>query len=135
MPAEATKIILYIVSVIGLLDTSYLIYHKLAGTDVDCLFFPKKWCTKVQYSKFSKTFGVPNPVWGFLMYAAILVLTYMVTQGSASFNVVKGIVTFGFLFSMYFTFIQAFVLRAFCTWCVVSALNFVVMFLAVWIIG
>jgi uncharacterized membrane protein len=32
---------------------------------------------------------------------------------------------------MYFTWVQAFVLRAFCTWCVVSAINFTVMFLVV----
>jgi uncharacterized membrane protein len=35
---------------------------------------------------------------------------------------------------MYFTFVQAFILRAFCTWCVVSAVNFTVMALAAFIL-
>jgi uncharacterized membrane protein len=88
----------------------------------------------VQYSKQSKTLGIPNSFAGFAMYSAILVLTYLSSQGSVDFDWVKGIVTFGFVFSMYFTFVQAFVLRAFCTWCVVSAINFTIMFVSVWTI-
>ena len=41
---------------------------------------------------------------------------------------------FGFIFSLYFTYVQAFVLRAFCTWCVISALNFTLMMLAVYLL-
>ena len=124
--------ILYVCGVVGVLDTLYLIYHKLKGTDVACVFFPKEWCHKVQYSPQSKTLGIPNSYAGFGMYVAILVLTWLYASGSVAFWPIQAIVTFGFLFSMYFTYIQAFVLRAFCTWCVVSAINFTIMFLAVW---
>jgi uncharacterized membrane protein len=86
---------------------------------------------KVQYGPYSKTFGVPNPFAGFGMYVAILLLAYLFTVGSLPFWPVTAIVTIGFLFSLYFTYIQAFVLRAFCTWCVVSAINFIVLFVAV----
>lgn len=128
--------LLYVCAVIGLLDTLYLIYHKLRGTDVACIGFPKAWCKKVQYSSYSKTFGIPNSVAGFGMYAAIFGLTYAYAAGAASALPVVAVVTFGFLFSMYFTYIQAFVLRAFCTWCVLSAVNFTILFLAAWrIIG
>ena len=128
-----TLSILYIFSAIGLIDTAYLIYHKVKGTDVACVGFPKAWCRKVQYSPYSKTFGIPNSVAGFGMYAVILVLTGLYVTGSVPFWPIRAIVTFGFLFSMYFTYIQAFVLRAFCTWCVVSTVNFIIMFLAVWL--
>ncbi len=124
--------ILYICGVIGVLDTLYLIYHKMKGTDVACIFFPKEWCYKVQHSPQSKTLGIPNSYAGFAMYVLILVFTYYFSLGQASFLWVKYIVTFGFLFSMYFTYVQAFVLRAFCTWCVVSAINFTVMAYVVW---
>lgn len=124
--------ILYICGVIGVLDTLYLIYHKVRGTEVACIFFPKEWCYKVQHSPQSKTFGIPNSMAGFVMYVLILVFTYYFSVGATSFLWVKYIVTFGFLFSMYFTYVQAFVLRAFCTWCVVSALNFTVMAYVVW---
>ncbi|MFZ2049116.1 MAG: vitamin K epoxide reductase family protein [Minisyncoccia bacterium] len=124
--------ILYVCGVIGVLDTLYLVYHKMRGTEVACIFFPKEWCYKVQHSPQSKTLGIPNSLAGLVMYALILIFTYYFSLGQASFLWVKYIVTFGFLFSMYFTYVQAFVLRAFCTWCVVSALNFIVMAYVVW---
>ena len=125
--------VLYVFGTIGILDTLYLIYHKFKGTDVACPFFPDEWCRTVQHSPQSKTFGIPNSIAGFVMYAVILVLTYMYVAGSVSLLPLKIIVTFGFLFSMYFTYVQAFVLRAFCTWCVISAINFTVMLIAVWL--
>lgn len=124
--------ILYVFGVVGVLDTLYLIYHKLKGTDVACLFFPPEWCYKVQHSPQSKTLGIPNSYAGFVMYIVILVLAYLYAGGSLAIWPIQAIVTFGFLFSMYFLYVQAFVLRAFCTWCVVSAINFTIMFLAVW---
>lgn len=125
--------ILYAFSIIGLADTLYLSYHAVTKTDVACWFFPKEWCQKVQYSKFSKTLGIPNPFLGLLMYIAILILTRYTLAGLAAPWIIQAIIAFGFAFSMYFTFIQAFVLRAFCTWCVVSAINFSVMFISLFV--
>lgn len=125
--------ILYIFGFIGVLDTLYLIYHKIRGTDVACPFFPKEWCYKVQHSPQSKTFGIPNSVLGFLMYIIIIVLTALFAGGSILLWPIQAVVTFGFLFSMYFLYIQGFILKAFCTWCVVSAINFTVMMIAVWL--
>ncbi len=124
--------ILYLCAAIGILDTLYLVYHKIKGTDVACPLFPKAWCRKVQYSPQSKTFGIPNSVAGLGMYMAILGLTYAYMQGSGLWWPIPALITFGFGFSLYFTYVQAFVLRAFCTWCVVSALNFAFMFWAIW---
>jgi len=123
--------ILYVFAGIGILDTLYLIYNKLKGTEVYCLFFPKEWCYKVQHSKQSKTFGVPNSVAGFVLYSAIFILTMLWVFGSVPFWPISALVVFGFCFSLYFMFVQAFVLRAFCTWCVLSFINFTVMFWAI----
>ena len=125
--------ILYVFSIIGLLDTLYLIYHKIKGTDVACPFFPKEWCYKVQHSKQSKTFGVPNSILGFIMYLLIFILVIGFTGGWAVLPIIKFLVGFGFLFSLYFLFVQAFVLRAFFTWCVISFINFTVMAIAVFL--
>lgn len=122
--------LLYAVAGVGLVDTLYLSYHAITKTDVACWFFPKEWCKKVQYSKYSRTFGIPNPYLGLLMYVAIFGFTYLTSLGQMASWVVPAIVIFGFAFSMYFTFIQTFVLRAFCTWCVVSAINFTIMFIS-----
>jgi uncharacterized membrane protein len=123
--------ILKVCAVIGIADTSYLIWHKVRGTDVACIGFPSHWCKTVQYAPQSKTFGVPNSIWGFLMYAGILFFAAM--QPGTPFWPLQALVLVGFLFSLYFTYVQIFILRALCTWCVVSALNFFVMFWAVFI--
>ena len=120
-------IVITIFSIIGICNTLYLTYHKVVGTDVACLFFPDEWCQKVQRSKYSKTLGVPNAIAGLLMYLAVLVFSLLFFYAAMPFWPVTVIVTIGFLFSLYFTFLQAFVLRAFCTWCVLSAIDFVVL--------
>jgi uncharacterized membrane protein len=122
--------LIYFFAAVGILDTAYLIYHKLRGTDVACLFFPPEWCHTVQYSKYSKTFGVPNSMAGFAMYAAIIMFLAAYQAGMLAFWPVQAVVAFGFAFSLYFTYVQARILRAFCTWCVLSAFNFFVMFVA-----
>lgn len=132
---EPYIILLFVFSGIGLVDTLYLAYHTITKTDVACIFFPKEWCRRVQYSKQSRTLGIPNSYLGLLMYLIILGLTFGYISGWAvQFWWIQLVVAFGFLFSMYFTFVQAFILRAFCTWCVVSAINFTVMAVAVFIL-
>lgn len=124
-----TPQVLVLFAGIGLLDTLYLIWHKVRGTDVACIGFPKAWCRKVQYSKQSKTLGVPNSVLGFLMYSAIFLLVtfHPVLPVISAGALITLLVFVGFLFSFYFMYVQAFVLRAFCTWCVISFINFCVM--------
>ncbi|PJA90236.1 MAG: hypothetical protein CO137_00785 [Candidatus Magasanikbacteria bacterium CG_4_9_14_3_um_filter_32_9] len=126
MPLQL-KLVL-IVSAIGIFDTLYLIYNKIRGTEVLCLFFPKKWCQKVQKSKYSKTFGIPNSYAGFCMYTFLFVFTILFAYGlTTSFWPIQSVVAIGFLFSFYFLYIQGFVLKAFCTWCVLSAINFAIL--------
>jgi uncharacterized membrane protein len=129
---EATVLtILTVCGVIGIADTTYLLWHTFKGTDVACIGFPKAWCRTVQYAKQSVTMGIPNSVWGFLMYS--LILFFVLSQPLVPFWPARALVLVGFAFSLYFTCVQVFVLRDLCTWCVISALNFFVMFWAVFI--
>ena len=123
--------IIYIFSIIGILDTLYLIYHKVKKSEVAFPFFPKEWCYKVQHSKQSKTFGISNSILGFCMYLLIIILTFLFISAIIPFWPLFIIIVFGFLFSLYFLFVQAFILKAFCTWCVISFINFTIMFLAI----
>lgn len=114
---------------IGILNTLYLSYHSITKKPVRCLFFPEEWCRTVQYSPWSRTMGIPNSFAGFGFYSVIFVLTILFAQGIIAFWLIQAIIVIGFLFSLYFTFIQAFVLKAFCTWCVLSALDFTALLL------
>ncbi len=126
--------LIFIFSGIGILDTIYLSYHAIKKTPVACWFFPKEWCLKVQQSPQSKMFGIPNAFLGFGMYSAIIFFTLLFINGFIPFWPINAIIAFGFLFSIYFTYVQAFVLKAFCTWCVVSAINFIVLFVSAYLL-
>lgn len=123
------EVLVLVFAWIGLADTLYLIYHFITKTDVACPFFPPEWCRIVQHAPQSRTLGIPNPILGFGMYAALLVLIYLFMPAIWAYWAVRIIITIGFLFSLYFTYVQGFVLKAFCTWCVISALNFVMLFI------
>ena len=122
-------IIILVTTAIGIINTIYLTYCCITKKDVKCLFLPAQMCFKVQYSKYSRTLGVPNPYLGLIMLLAILVFAVLFINSITPFWVIFAIISAGFLFSLYFTFIQTYVLKAFCTWCIVSALVFAVLFI------
>lgn len=122
---ETNIMFIIVLSVIGIINTSYLSYHTIKKTLVKCIFFPPEWCERVQHSEYSRTLGFPNSFAGFGMYSALLILSLLYSAGTLQvFWPIQAIVWIGFVFSMYFLFIQAFVIRAFCTWCVLSAIEF-----------
>jgi uncharacterized membrane protein len=123
--------ILYILGVIGVANTLYLSYHTISKRPVWCLLFPEEWCRKVQYSSWSRTLGVPNSFAGLAIYSLLVVLTYLHAKGSVALAPIQWLIYLGFAFSMYFLFIQGFVLRAFCTWCVLSAADFTLLLLTI----
>lgn len=123
-------IIILATTIIGIFNTIYLSYCCITKKDVKCLFFPPAMCVKVQHSKYSRTFGIPNPYLGLAMLLAILVFVFLFINAVVPFSIIFAIVSAGFLFSLYFLYIQTFILKAFCTWCVLSALVFVVLFIA-----
>jgi uncharacterized membrane protein len=109
---------------LGILNTIYLTVKSVRNEAVYCLFLPDEWCQKVQHSKYSKTLGIPNPYLGLGMLSVILALLLLYANGIIPLWPAMGLISFGFLFSMYFLYIQAFIIKAFCTWCVVSAVVF-----------
>jgi uncharacterized membrane protein len=71
--------------------------------------------------------GVPVPAWGLAGYALILALALVGLQPRWLGNRRLGLALFGlatvaFGFSAYLTAIEAFVLHAWCRWCVASAI-------------
>ncbi len=120
-------LLIRIFAIIGILDSSYLAYHRIRNTDPACPFLPKEWCRMVRDSPQSKTFGIPNSFAGIAIYTVLLVLDQLFSLGLVPFWPIQALIAFGFLFSLYFFYIQAFVLEAFCAWCLLSAINFIVL--------
>jgi len=83
-------------------------------------------CEEVITSKFSKILGVPVEVGGMLYYAiafvayALFAFTPDLLPSSSS-SVMFAVACGAFLFSVYLTCVQAFMLKHWCTWCLCSA--------------
>lgn len=123
--------LLIILAVAGIVNTSYLTYKYVMKQPTKCIVFPNKWCDAVMTSKQSKTFGIPNSLLGLIFYAMILVLSALFIKGLAPFWPIAVIITIGFGFSVYFTVVQSYILHAFCAWCVISAIDSLIMFMIV----
>jgi len=91
-------------------------------------------CSAVIRSRFSKFLGIPLTVWGMIYYAfaalgttASLLLPQLQTGGNAFLLITASMIAF--VFSMYLTAIQAFVIKEWCSWCLGSAIVSFLIFL------
>lgn len=123
--------IIIVLSIIGLLDSLYLTYKYLYKAPTKCVVFPADWCEIVEKSRQSKTLGIPNSLMGIMYYLSVLFLSILSLGGQAPFWALGIIIIIGFCFSVYFTYVQSVILKAFCIWCVISALDSILMLLTV----
>lgn len=84
-------------------------------------------CNAVVNSKYAKFFGIPLEYLGVLYFAAIA-LSYLAliilpqAPGSLWLLALTLLSTGAFLFSCYLLFVQAFLLRQWCIWCILAAM-------------
>lgn len=89
-------------------------------------------CYRVIHSPQARLFGVPNGALGSLMFAAIALLGAGMDGGlGASFllPVAIAIALAGVVLAAYLTYVQIFVLRGVCDWCLLSAVLITTVFL------
>ncbi len=90
-------------------------------------------CDGVVHSNFSKIFGISIELLGMFYYACVFAgytILAFVPQILPE-NMKSGLLLvsmFAFLFSIYLTIVQSFVLKKFCSWCLVSAILCVFIF-------
>lgn len=103
--------------VLGIGVASYLAYVHYAGLEPLCL--ASGGCEIVQKSRYAKFAGVPVPVLGLVGYISIL--GSLLIRGDIGRAVTALLAVFGFMFSMYLTYLELYEIKAICQWCVVSA--------------
>ncbi len=133
IPNWLTGIILA-VGFAGFIDASYITAKRFLGSPLTCYFFGG--CDAVNASPYSLLFGVPISLLGSIFYLLVILLTvaYIQNKKPVVAKWMMVVTTLGFLFSMYFLSIQAFVIKAYCFYCVISVFtsttNFILMCVA-----
>jgi uncharacterized membrane protein len=117
-----------IVSVVGFLDATYLTAKHYLGEVPTCSIL--EGCEKVLISSYATLGGVPVALPGAVYYLVIFLslVAYLDTPRRSILRFTAYLTFFGFLASLGFIYLQLFVLRAICLYCMASAASSIVLF-------
>ena len=110
-----------VVSLIGLVDSIYLTVEHLSGRSVRCTIV--KGCSEVLSSPYASVRGVPLALIGAIAYFIVFSLATLAAFGYKSMaRLLPIVVGVMFLTTLWLFYLQAFVIKAFCQFCLLSAL-------------
>jgi uncharacterized membrane protein len=124
MTVSRFRTILYtavaIVSVAGLADATYLTVQALTGETLSCGGSPD--CFRVLGSSYAKLGGIPVAMLGALAYfTAFTLATFAALSYSWAPRFLALIAGAMFLMTLWLLYVQAFLLHAYCRYCLFSA--------------
>ena len=113
-----------LMSLVGVFVSAYLYLYKIGR--IGTLACGTGGCETVQTSEWSRFAGVEVALIGVLGYAALLVVSLIALQPASAgrrwpADLLAGLASGGVLFTLYLTYLELFVIRAICRWCVGSA--------------
>jgi len=120
-----------VISLLGLFLGAYLTLYKFGY--VGSLVCNVSSCEQVQTSRWSIFLGLPVATWGLGFYIVMLVLSLVGLREdleesrplSLALLVLSGV---GLLFTAWLNYLEAFVINAWCEWCIASAVMVVALF-------
>ncbi len=109
------------VSFFGFLDALYLSIERARGVKVICVVL--QGCDQVSASPYSVILNVPVAYLGAVYYCAIFLLAawFLLFQKEETIRAMSYVTPAGFLASTWFVYLQIFVIRAICFYCMISA--------------
>ena len=109
-----------IVSLIGLADAIYLTVEHVTGQSVRCTIIAG--CSEVLSSRYAVVAGLPLAAVGAAAYFSVFSLATLAAFGyRVAGTLMTAVVLLMFLFSLWLIYLQAFVIHAFCQFCLLSA--------------
>ncbi len=118
---------------IGLAEVTYLIRTRRQGEKAICPIGGG--CHVVLESKWNRLLGVRNDVLGWIFYLVVGIIAAFLLLEVEPMNVwlwlLRGMVGAAAGMSIFFTYLQAKVIKEWCFWCLMSACTVAVMFLIV----
>ena len=110
-----------LVALVGLADAAYLTVEHITGQSVRCMIVSG--CDEVLQSRYATiAAGVPVAALGALAYFTVFSLATLAAFGYAGARrLIAPLVAVMFLATLWFFYLQAFVIQAFCAYCLLSA--------------
>jgi uncharacterized membrane protein len=114
-----------LIALVGLFVALYLTLYKVGIIgELTCSVGS---CEAVQTSRWSTFLGLPVAAWGLAFYASVLTLSLagLTERYESSRPLALGMLaltSWGTIFSLWLTYLELFVIRAICQWCVISAI-------------
>jgi len=110
------------VAVLGLADAVYLTVHHYTATPVPCSIF--EGCETVLTSLYSEFAGIPTAAFGALAYFVAFSLAILAAYGNrTAWKLFGAQVVVMAAVTCWLIYLQAFVIGAFCQFCLISALT------------
>jgi uncharacterized membrane protein len=118
--ARLLDIIAAVLALVGLGDAVYLTVEHLTGATLQCSI--THGCAEVLGSRFATIGNVPLAAVGAAAYFTVFSLATLAAFGYTSTRLfLAALVVLMFLFTLWLLYLQAFVLHAFCQYCLLSA--------------
>src|SRR3989344_4733146 len=120
---------LVIVSFLGLIVSGYLTIIYASNAPVACI--SGEGCLIAQLSPYSSFMGIQTPIYGLIYYFALGIIAALWSDDTREkLHLPLAVLTgAGLSVSILLSSIEAFVLHAWCSWCVASALLTIVAFI------
>lgn len=132
-PAARWRALAILAAIFGAGVSAYLLVEYTTGQAGLCL--TGSGCDEVRASDFAYPFGIPMPIFGVAFYLVAIWLAYRSLSGAHLLGVAPRVLLVvvavaGVAVSAVLTGLEAFVVEAFCTWCLASAVTSVVLLVA-----
>ena len=125
-----------LVALAGVFVATYLTLYKLGVIgELSCSVGS---CETVQLSRWAMLLGLPVAAWGIGYYVLVFMLAFAGVQEryAASRGLALALLLltgWGLIFSVWLTYLELFVIKAICQWCVVSAVLAAILFAICWL--
>lgn len=127
------NVLLIMLSMVGVADAGYITYEEIANVPSFCQNIPGFDCGAVLNSPWAYIGPIPLSVLGIFFYLTVLILSgYHLIAKKPHHLLTKMLylsAVSGFVFTLFLLYLQAFIIGAYCLYCIISAVTSVLIFL------
>jgi len=127
--AKKIIVVFLLLSVLGLIDATYLTIQHYRDASVVCLLINT--CDLVLQGSYATLGPIPVSLLGIVYYLGIFLLSLvsLIKKNERLFFMTALLTVFGLLASLWFLYIQLFIIHSLCFYCLFSALDSMILFI------